>query len=120
MYGEGAPDRSSYQIHQIVLTGQAESLVVLDQQGKSLRNGISWLDMRSEKECEELRAIIDEEESYKIMGQPKIIPTWPITKILWLKKHEKQIFDQAGHYLLLKDYIQYRLTGEVRWRIFDL
>ncbi|MHB8061361.1 MAG: FGGY-family carbohydrate kinase [Ruminiclostridium sp.] len=98
---------------QIVLTGQAESLIVLDINGKPLRNGISWLDMRSQKECIELAEQLDAKECYRVTGQPGIIPTWPITKILWLQKNEPNLFEKVGKYLLLKDYVQYRLTGKM-------
>lgn len=97
---------------QLVLTGQAESLVVVDSEGKPLRNGISWLDMRSDAECQELAAHFDSETCYKITGQPEIIPTWPLTKILWLKHNEPQLFGSVGKFLLVKDYILYRLTGQ--------
>ena len=102
-----------YSIDQIILTGQAESLIVVDEDMKPLRNGISWLDMRSTEECEELKKRFDADTCYRITGQPEIIPTWPITKILWLRKHEPAIFKKASKYLLLKDYIQYRLTGKL-------
>jgi xylulokinase len=67
--------------------------------------------MRSQKECEELRGVFDSDTSYHITGQPEIIPTWPVTKILWIKRNEPEIFATADQYLLLKDYIQYRLCG---------
>jgi len=97
---------------QIVLTGQAESLVVVDNNGKPLRNGISWLDMRSTQECEELSRVFDKELCYRITGQPEIIPTWPLTKILWLKRNEPDNFSRIEKFLLLKDYIIFRLTGK--------
>lgn len=105
-------DKSDH-IRTIVLTGQAESLVVIDKNGKPLRNGISWLDMRSEKECEELQSVFDQEKSYRITGQVSIIPTWPITKILWIKKNEPGIYNNVYKFLLLKDYIQYILTEKI-------
>lgn len=107
VFGSKMPD-----ISQIVLTGQAESLVAVDINGKPVRKAISWLDMRSKEECSELSAHFDPVSCYRITGQPQIIPTWPITKILWLKKHEPQTFISVYKYFLLKDYILYRLTGE--------
>ena len=104
---------SSYLIHQIVLTGQAESLVAIDENGNPVRNAISWLDMRSKEECEELKRTFNPETCYQITGQPEIIPTWPITKILWLRRHEPKIYKQVSKYLLLKDYIQFKLTGKI-------
>lgn len=100
-----------YPVKQIVLTGQAESLIMLDKNDTPVRNAISWLDMRSQTECEELKQIFDANTCYHITGQPEIIPTWPITKILWLKKNEPENYNKVNKYLLLKDYIQYRLCG---------
>ncbi|WP_075293127.1 FGGY-family carbohydrate kinase [Pararhizobium arenae] len=97
---------------QLVVTGQAESLVVTDRFGKPLRNGISWLDMRSRNECQELSSRFDNDTCYRITGQPEIIPTWPLTKMLWLKRHEKECFKQVEKFFLLKDYIIFRLTGK--------
>ncbi len=98
---------------QLVLTGQAESLIIIDQNGKSVRNGISWLDTRSKKECEQLSAQFSKEECYQITGQPEIIPTWPLTKICWLKNNEPQTLRKNNKLLMLKDYIAFCLTGEL-------
>ena len=107
-------DQKPYPVSQIVLTGQAESLIVLDENGKPLRKAISWMDMRSNEECEVLKKQFDVDTCYHITGQPEIVPTWPVTKILWLKGHEKEtVFDKARWYLLLKDYIVYRMCGKM-------
>ncbi len=103
------PDR----VGQLVCTGQAESLVLLGADGAPLCNGISWLDMRSEKECRELREVFPDDVTYPVTGQTSIIPTWPITKMLWLRRNRPDLFRAVSKYLLLKDYILYRLTGEL-------
>jgi len=96
---------------QIVFTGQAESLILLDENQQLTYPGISWLDMRSRKECEELASIFDNEQCYRITGQPEIIPTWPITKMLWLRKNQPEVFSSTAYYLMIKDYIVFRLSG---------
>jgi xylulokinase len=96
----------------ISLCSQAETLVVLDKNNKPLRKAISWLDSRSKKECDILKANFDIDMSYKITGQSDIIATWTITKLLWIKNHEKEIFKKSFKYLLLKDYIIYKFTGK--------
>lgn len=101
------------QVACISLTGQAESLVVLDGKGSPLRNGISWLDERSTRECAELREYFDVDQGYRITGLPDIVPTWPATKIQWLRRNEPQVYNAADKYLLLKDYIAYKLTGKL-------
>ena len=98
-------------VKQIVFTGQAESLVVLDKNGKALMRALSWMDERSVDECEELAEKFDNLLCEAVTGQQAVLPTWPATKILWLKKHAPEIYEAAASYMLLKDYIVYRLTG---------
>jgi len=100
-------------IAQIVLTGQAESLIMLNQEGNPVHPAISWLDMRSRKECDELSGAFDPDLCYRTTGQPALIPTWPITKMLWMQRNKPDVFDRTAMYLLLKDYIIYRLCGQV-------
>lgn len=87
-------------IDQISFTGQAESLVLLDQNNIPVMNSISWMDSRSEEECLILSDAFNIDEIEKITGQISIIPTWPATKIMWIKKHLHQIFEVTKTYLL--------------------
>lgn len=100
------------EIWRITFTGQAETLVVLDKKGKPLMNAISWMDERSREECEELSQRFDKETCEKTTGQLAVLPTWPATKILWLRKNRPEIFEEAATYMLLKDYVVYCLTGK--------
>ena len=98
-------------VAQITFTGQAESLVTLDAQGKTLMNAISWMDERSVKECEALESQFTHEEIEAVTGQMAVLPTWPATKILWLKNNAPEIYNNAATYMMLKDYVVYKLTG---------
>ena len=102
----------SEEIISVALCSQAETLVVLDKDNKPLRKAISWLDNRSQNECGILKDNFDVNSSYKITGQADIITTWTITKMLWIKNHEKEVFKKAFKYLLLKDYIIHKFTGK--------
>ena len=99
------------QLRQIAFTGQAESLVVLGSDGKPLMNAISWMDERSVEECAQLAKRFDAATCEAITGQMAVLPTWPATKILWLKKHKPEIYNGAETYMLLKDYVVFFLTG---------
>ena len=99
-------------VAEIAFTGQAESLVVVGEDGKPLMNAISWMDERSTAECEELGEQFDAATCEAITGQMAVLPTWPATKILWLKRNRPEIYDNAATYMLLKDYIVYCLTGQ--------
>ena len=96
----------------MAFTGQAETLVVLGADGKPLRRAISWMDDRSTEECAELEKLFPHEVCEAKTGQMAVLPTWPATKILWLRRHEPETYEKAASYMLLKDYVVYYLTGE--------
>ena len=100
-------------VSQITFTGQAESLVVLDKEGRTMMNAISWMDDRSVCECEMLEKIFTPAEIEATTGQAAVLPTWPATKILWLKANKPEIYANAATYMLLKDFVVYRLTGKM-------
>lgn len=100
-------------VDELALTGQAESLVVLDGAGKPLMNAISWMDERSTAECAYLAERFSPEKCARVTGQMAVLPTWPATKILWLKHNRPEIYKRAATYMLLKDYIVFRLCGKM-------
>lgn len=98
-------------IQELALTGQAESLIVLGNDGKPLMNAISWMDERSTSECDILARRFAPDVCEAVTGQMSVLPTWPATKILWLKHNRPEIYNRSAKYMLLKDYIVYCLTG---------
>ncbi len=96
----------------IGFTGQAETLVCLDSQGKPVYNAISWMDERSTEECEILASQFPQDLCYRVTGQQAVVPTWPATKILWLNRNAPNVFHRVDKYMLLKDYVVYCLTGK--------
>lgn len=100
-------------VAQLALTGQAESLVVLGADGRPLMNAISWMDERSTEECALLEERFPPARVEAVTGQAAVLPTWPATKILWLRRHRPDVYAAAGKYMLLKDYVVYRLTGRM-------
>lgn len=98
-------------IRQMAFTGQAESLVVLGKDGLPLMNAISWMDERSTAECEALAKQFSPKQCEEVTGQLAVLPTWPATKILWLKHNRPEVFQNAETYMLLKDYVVYYFTS---------
>ena len=93
------------------ISAQGETLVPLDREGKTLRNAIVWLDGRAQSEAEMLDRTFNDGKSYGITGQVKLVPAWPASKILWIKKHEPEIFRQVHKYMLVEDYFIWRMTS---------
>lgn len=69
---------------------------------------ISWAPLESRARLmniavENLRAFV--------AGQVSFEPCWPASKVLWVARHEPEIFAQTKKILLIEDYFIYRLTG---------
>jgi xylulokinase len=100
------------EIRAIGISAQGETLIPVDKSGKPLRNAIVWLDNRAQEEAEILSREFDgADESFRITGQVKIVPTWPASKILWIKGNEPGVFRKTSKYLLVEDYLIFRMTG---------
>ncbi|MEM2351333.1 MAG: FGGY family carbohydrate kinase, partial [Thermoproteota archaeon] len=93
------------------ISSQGETFVPIDRDGRPLRNAIVWLDNRSEEEARIIRNRFGVEEVFKVTGQPEVVPTWPATKILWLKRNEPKVFEKTYKFLLVEDFLIYRFTG---------
>ncbi|HXD09642.1 MAG TPA: FGGY family carbohydrate kinase [Anaerolineales bacterium] len=100
------------EIRALGVSAQGETLILVDRDGKPLRPAIVWLDNRAQKEADRLSDAFGHRSAFEITGQVKLVPTWPASKILWLRHNEPEIFEQTGKFLLIEDYFIYRLTGE--------
>ncbi|RFU45532.1 xylulokinase [Paraburkholderia sp. DHOC27] len=97
------------QIEALGLTGQMHGATLLDAQGEVLRPAILWNDGRSDVECRELE--IAAPQLREIAGN-MAMPGFTAPKLLWVRKHEPEIFARIAQVLLPKDYLRYRLTGD--------
>ena len=101
---------SGADIEAVGLTGQMHGAVLLDADGAVLRPAILWNDQRTAAECDEIRSIIGRERLIAISGNDAITGlTAP--KLLWVRRHEPDVWSRLAHLLLPKDYLRYRLTG---------
>lgn len=98
-------------IKALAIASQGETLIAVNRQGEPLRPAIVWLDNRAADEAKKIKAAFGTEHAFKITGQPDIVPTWPAAKILWLKQHEPSLFQRVHRFLLLEDYLIFRLTN---------
>ena len=95
----------------IALTGQMHGAVLLDESGAVLRPSLIWCDTRTQPECDWLTATIGRERLIELTCNPAL-PNFTLTKLLWVKNHEPEIFAKTRHVMCPKDYVRYRLTGE--------
>ncbi len=110
----GLPRDLRAAVRAVGLSGQMHGATLLDDQDRPLRPAILWNDGRSASECVELER--REPNSRAITGNI-MMPGFTAPKLLWVAKHEPQIFQRTAHVLLPKDYVRLKLTGE---RVSDL
>ncbi len=95
----------------ICLTGQMHGAVMLDENGAVLRPSLIWCDTRTQPECDWLTEKIGYEKLIELTCNPAL-PNFSLTKLLWVKTHQPEIFSKIRHVMCPKDYVRYRLTGE--------
>lgn len=95
----------------MALSVQGEAVIPVDKQGKPLRNAILGMDTRTTEENTWLAETFGAEELFNLTGMP-IHTMNTLTKLLWLKKHEPNIWKAADKFLLYEDYFLRCLTGK--------
>ena len=103
---------SSEQVIAISVTNQRETVVPIDENGVSLRNAIVWQDRRTVKQCNWIEATIPQVQVYTISGLT-VDPYFTAPKILWIRENEKETYDRAHKFLLVHDYLIYKLSNEI-------
>ncbi len=97
-------------IASIGLTGQMHGAVMLDKEGSVLRPAMIWCDQRTQPQCDWLHAEIGYQRLIELTCNPAL-PNFTLTKLLWVKEHQPEIFARIAHILCPKDYVRFRLTG---------
>lgn len=109
---EVCADIDSSFVKAIGISSQGISVLPVDASFHPLCDGISWLDTRAKSEFYEILGIISDEELFKITGK-HASASYSLPKLLWLKKHRREIFDKAAMFLMPLDYLTARLCGNV-------
>ena len=102
----------------IGLSGQMHGLVVLDDRLRPLRPAILWNDQRTAAECDEIERIVGLERLIALTGN-RALTGFTAPKLLWLRRHEPDVYARIAHVLLPKDYVRLRLTGELATDVSD-
>lgn len=103
----------------IGVTGQMHSSVLLDEAGQVIRPPILWCDGRTTAECRQIEADVGgRSRLIELTGNPAM-EGFTAPKLVWLRNYEKDSYDRIKTVLLPKDYIRYRLTGELATDVSD-
>lgn len=96
----------------LCVAGQRDIVALLDQHGEVLAPCIHWTDRRDPQVTTEL---------YERLGRQRIIdtsgtlpiPGLVLPNLVWTRDHQPQVWAKVRHALMPKDFIAYRLTGDV-------
>lgn len=94
----------------IACCGIMNSCLPVDSHGEPLRYALIHADRRSGEQTSQLAARIGDEAAYQITGN-RLEPYFSISKMLWYRQYEPDLFVRTHWFLQAKDYIAGRLTG---------
>jgi xylulokinase len=97
-------------VEAVALTGQMHGCVMLDRDGRVLRPALIWCDQRTQPEADWLTDTIGYERLIQLTANPAL-PNFTLTKLLWVRTHQPEIFARIAHVLCPKDYVRFKMTG---------
>jgi xylulokinase len=93
------------------LAGQMHGAVLLDENDRVLRPSLIWCDQRTQPQCDWLNAKLGESRILELTCNPALT-NFTLTKLLWVRDNEPEIWKRFRRVLLPKDYVRFHLTGE--------
>ncbi len=98
------------QIACIVFSGQMMGCVAVDRNARPLRQAIIWADQRAVAQERWVGERIGPQEVYRITGH-RLSASYSLCKMLWLRDHQREIYEAAFKFLHAKDAMVARLSG---------
>jgi xylulokinase len=113
---EGVPellaDKDASEVRGIGCGGQMHGLVALDEKGEVIRPAILWNDGRSVRQVRYLNEIVGAGHVMELTGNIAYAG-FTAPKLLWMRENEPELFSLIAHVMLPKDFVNFRLTGNV-------
>jgi xylulokinase len=99
-------------------SGQMHGVVLLDKAGSVLCPALIWCDQRSQEQCDWITRRVGAEQLIQYVSNPALTG-FSAPKIVWVRDHDPQTFERVAHFLLPKDFVRFRLTGEFATDVSD-
>jgi len=106
------------QVRGVGLSGQMHGLVILDRDHHVIRPALIWCDQRSQPQVDWINQRIGAAQVLDHTANP-VLTGFTLPKLLWVRDHEPRRFESVRHVLLPKDYVRFRLTGELATDVSD-
>ncbi len=96
----------------ISFSGQMHGLVSIDQNGEVVRPAILHCDARSGKQIKEIESVFGREKIRELMMNP-VYTGFLLPSLVWVRENEPECFEKIRYVCLPKDYLKFRLSGEM-------
>lgn len=103
----------------ISFSGQMHGMVALDKAHQPVRRAILWNDQRTGRQCDAITEAAGGLSGLLGYTNNMMLTGYTGGKILWMKENEPENYEKTELVLLPKDYIRYRLTGELCTEVSD-
>jgi gluconokinase len=94
----------------VAFSGAMHSLLALAADGTPLTPSVTWADGRAGAQAERLRVSGEWLALHRRTGTP-VHPMSPLVKLLWFREQAPDVWQRAAHWVGIKDYVLFRLTG---------
>jgi xylulokinase len=108
----------SQDIAGIGFSGQMHGTVFLDPSFNVIRPAIIWADQRSAPQCRKIYKEVGQDLLARLTANP-IAPGFMAATLLWIKAHQPETFETLHKIVLPKDYVRFRLCGEIATDVSD-
>ena len=95
------------------LSGQMHGLVALDKDMQVIRPAMLWCDQRTQKQCDWITEKAGGLDELVKLTNNRMLTGYTGGKILWLRDEEPENFARMKVFINPKDYIRFKLTGEI-------
>ena len=100
-------------IDYITVTSSSSCLVPVNSAGRSVMNSMMVSDKRAIPQAQRLREIPAFQTLSKANQNFVAEPSLMIPKMMWLKEHDPELFEQTKYFLSSNDFLVYRISGEM-------
>jgi xylulokinase len=103
-------DISADEIACVGFSGQMHGAVLLDEDEDVLRPALIWCDQRTDAQAKAITNLVGASRLIELTANPALT-NFTVTKLVWVREHEPDLWSRFRYFLLPKDYVRLRLTG---------
>jgi len=97
------------------ISGHSLGAIPIDRRGNLLREATPiWSDVRAQAEAEDFFTRVDQSAWYMATGNGFPAALYTVFKVMWYRNHEPDMFRSVHKIVGTKDYINFKLTGEIK------